>query len=218
MASSPTASSGWDLRTLPLWLWATLDGDGDLDAFIANSSHGGANPADKVWLNDGKGIFSDSGQSLGAAYSMSVALGDLDGDGDLDAFTGSWKEGPRVWLNDGKGKFVNSNVKLASPNSAGVAIADLENDGDLDVFIATNTWTGGNGRHRIWPNQLNAPNASFDGVRVTFVGNAGSLITVGNKKVLIDALFRGFEGSYNLTTRTAKDSPVDGGIFLFQFI
>ena len=131
-----------------------MDGDDNLDAFIANSSHGGANPAEKVWLNDGKGVFSNSGQSLGNSYSLTVELGDLDGDGDLDAFTGSWKEGPRVWLNDGKGNFVDGKVKLASRNSAGVAIADLDGDGDLDVFVSTNTWAGGDGRPKLWLNQL----------------------------------------------------------------
>ncbi len=193
-----------------------LDGDGDLDAFIANSSHAGANPADKVWLNNGKGIFSDSGQSLGTAYGMSVALGDLDGDGDLDAFTGSWKGGPRIWLNDGKGNFVDSKVKLASPNSAGVAIADLDNDGDLDVFAATNTWIGGDGRHRLWLNQSNASQASFDGVRVTNIGNSNSgfLITTSHKKILIDALFRGIKGVYTLPEDTQNllglaQSPFD---------
>ena len=131
-----------------------LDGDGDLDAFIANSSHGGANPADKVWLNDGHGVFSDSQQSLGSFYDLTVELGDLDGDGDLDAFTGIWRGSPRVWLNDGKGKFVDGKVKLLMPNSAGVAIADLDGDGDLDVFVSTNTWAGGDGRPRLWLNQL----------------------------------------------------------------
>jgi hypothetical protein len=131
-----------------------LDGDGDLDAFIANSSHGGVNPADKVWLNDGKGVFSDSGQSLGSLYDLTVELGDLDGDGDLDAFTGIWQGLPRVWLNDGKGNFVDGKVRLVSLNSAGVAIADLDGDGELDVFISTNTWAGGDGRHKLWLNQL----------------------------------------------------------------
>ena len=83
-----------------------------------------------------------------------VMLGDLDGDSDLDAFTGIWRGGPRIWLNDGKGKFVDSQVKLASLNSAGVAIADLDGDGDLDVFVSTNTWTGGDGCPKLWLNQL----------------------------------------------------------------
>ena len=35
-------------------------------------------------------------------------------------------------------------------------------------------------------------------VNVTYVGNAGFLIQVDNQKILIDALFRGFEGDYIL--------------------
>jgi len=37
---------------------------------------GGGN---KVWLNDGTGAFSDSGQNLGSRDSRGVALADLDG-------------------------------------------------------------------------------------------------------------------------------------------
>lgn len=36
------------------------------------------------------------------------------------------------------------------------------------------------------------------GVRVTYVGNSGFLITTSNKKILIDSLFRGIEGYYTL--------------------
>ncbi len=130
-----------------------LDVDGDLDAFIANSSHNGANPADKVWLNDGNGIFSDSGQNLGTLYSLTAALADMDSDGDLDAITGSWKTGPKFWLNDGKGTFSDSKIKLDSFNNSGVAIADMDADGDLDMFVSTNTWLAGNGVHKLWLNQ-----------------------------------------------------------------
>ena len=40
--------------------------------------------------------------------------------------------------------------------------------------------------------------ATFSGVRVTFVGNSGFLITAGDKKVLIDAFFEGFPPEYTL--------------------
>ena len=59
-----------------------LDGDGDLDAFVANdqSWSGQTGHPNQVWLNDGTGNFINSGQALGTLKSMSVALGDLDGD------------------------------------------------------------------------------------------------------------------------------------------
>jgi hypothetical protein len=134
-------------------LLGDLDGDGDMDAFIANSSHNGANPADKVFLNDGKGVFSDSGQSLGSLYSLTAELVDLDGDGDLDGITGSWKAGPRIWLNDGKAIFSDSKIRLESLNNSGVAIADLDGDGDLDMLVSTNMWLAGDGQPKLWLNQ-----------------------------------------------------------------
>ena len=38
-----------------------VDNDGDLDAFVGNSA------ANTVWLNNGSGTFTDSGQTLGDA-------------------------------------------------------------------------------------------------------------------------------------------------------
>ena len=43
--------------------------------------------------------FTDSGQALGNGNSYSVALGDLDGDGDLDALVGNWGGPNTVWTN-----------------------------------------------------------------------------------------------------------------------
>jgi uncharacterized repeat protein (TIGR01451 family) len=114
-----------------------LDGDGDLDAYSANTQWPDGQ-ADYIWLNDGTGQLIDSGQRLGFANSLAVALGDLDGDGDLDAFIANgYNEPDEVWLNDGAGNFTNSGQGLGSTESYAVALGDLDSDGDLDAFVAT---------------------------------------------------------------------------------
>ncbi|MCF7921571.1 MAG: VCBS repeat-containing protein [Bacteroidales bacterium] len=63
-----------------------FDGDGDFDLFIC---HGkvpfGDGAPNRVWLNDGKGHFTDSKLSLGNSNSAAVALGDMNKDGAIDA-------------------------------------------------------------------------------------------------------------------------------------
>ena len=109
-----------------------VDGDGDLDCFVANFPH----QANKVWLNDGSGTFSDSGQSLGSSDSWEPALGDLDGDGDLDALVANTTGVSKVWLNDGTGTF-HDFQRLVRLDSRSVALGDLDGDGDLDAFSAS---------------------------------------------------------------------------------
>jgi hypothetical protein len=129
-----------------------LDGDGDLDAFVANVGAGWQpEAANKVWLNDGEGGFTDSGQLLGSADSAAVSLGDLDGDGDLDAFVanGFWEEEPnRVWINHGQGLFSDSGQPLGNADSRGVSLGDLDADGDLDAFVAN----ASGAPNRVWLN------------------------------------------------------------------
>lgn len=130
---------------------ADLDGDGDLDAFLANSAHLDENmepveyDANQVWFNDGHGSFTDSGQQIGNQRSYSVAVGDLDGDGDPDALVGN--RGPdEVWWNDGQGHFSASDQALGNELTRYVHLADLDGDEDLDAFL------GGDSQGRIWLN------------------------------------------------------------------
>ena len=126
-----------------------IDGDSDLDAFVANGFYNGE--ADKVWLNDGAGHFSDSGQSLGSSKSALVALADVDADGDLDAFVTAYTEGNKVWLNDGTGHFSDSGQSLGSSNSMGIALGDMDGDGDLDAFVANGIYSSGQ-PNKVWLN------------------------------------------------------------------
>ena len=55
-----------------------------------------------MWINDGSGTFTDSGQSLGSSDFADVELGDMDDDGDPDALIANWQQGNTVWINDGR--------------------------------------------------------------------------------------------------------------------
>lgn len=85
-----------------------IDSDGDLDAWVANAF----GQANKVWLNDGSGLFFDSGQGLGSLSSTYIDMGDIDDDGDLDAFVANNIASNKVWLNDGRGIFIDSGQNL----------------------------------------------------------------------------------------------------------
>jgi len=132
-----------------------LDGDGDLDAFLANSGHLDEDgemvefDVNEVWLNDGQGTFTDSNQQLGSRRSYAVAVGDLDGDGDLDALVGN--RGPdEIWWNDGQGQYSSNEKTLGDDLTRYVYLADLDQDEDLDAFLGSDRqgdiwWNDGRG-------------------------------------------------------------------------
>jgi hypothetical protein len=110
-----------------------LDGDGDLDAFVGRWLTQSGPKADTVWFNNGSGFFTISDQILENIESVSVALADLDGDGDLDAW--SSKSGyDDILLNNGNGVFTRSSQPDISLGF-GVGLGDLDGDGDTDAWV-----------------------------------------------------------------------------------
>jgi hypothetical protein len=137
--TSPSFNAGTDSSAVAL---GDLDGDGDLDAVIANYDSGAGVTVENVWLNDGNGAFSAHliRPSFGAgSESGAIRLGDLDGDGDLDAVVANHSsQAETVWLNDGSGNFSAHPTapSFEAGSSYGAALGDLDGDGDLDVLVA----------------------------------------------------------------------------------
>ncbi len=128
-----------------------LNGDGTVDAFVAagpsTMSNGNniPNTPNTVWLNDGQGRFDDSGQRLGNAESTAVALGDLNGNGFLDAVVGQ-RGADEIWFNDGQGQYRPSGQQLGNDLTRTLFLADLDGDGDLDLLL------GGETGAQVWLN------------------------------------------------------------------
>lgn len=106
--------------------------------------------------------FRRSEQVFEHAATNDIYLGDLDGDGDLDAvFSNMQFNDSRVYLNDGRGKFTATD-QLLTQQGHGVDLGDLDGDGDLDIFMTC----AGYGINNVWhhrPSKIyfNDGNAGF---------------------------------------------------------
>lgn len=113
---------------------ADFNGNGYVDLVIGNNSGG-----NRVFFNDGTGIFTDTGQSLGNGRTQALAVGDMDNDGDIDIVVGNFGSYNRVYKNNGAGIF-NSSFNLKEPNkknltrTQAIAVGDFNGDGRLDVY------------------------------------------------------------------------------------
>ena len=129
-----------------------VDGDGDLDAVVANGRHWPQQ--NYLFLNQGRGKFSVMRPLENErATSYACELADLDGDGDLDLAVGNDMALGQILLNDGAGNFElkGSFGKPASVRS--LTVADIDGDGDNDILATCRGM-----QNQIY---LNAGDASF---------------------------------------------------------
>jgi len=116
-----------------------LDGDRDLDLFITCAGYRESQDQEwsqkpsKIYLNDGRAHFEETGQNLGDTElsGVNVTLHDIDRDGDLDALVVYYPEENKIYLNDGKARFTDSNKHFPDVMIWG----DFDSDGTADVFV-----------------------------------------------------------------------------------
>ena len=158
-----------------------IDRDGDVDLAIAHSfcsdvqcGHGcpdtncaGTWPKEfNLFLNDGKGTFSNVTQTRGFPHNFGTNLivglvaGDVDGDGDFDLMMiNGIARAITLARNNGSGFFTLTNIPFAvamapirpiqSGFNQGMSLGDIDGDGDLDLVCALDRDTAGSPHPRL---------------------------------------------------------------------
>ncbi len=147
-------------------IWSDYDNDGDVDLYIAKCRLGVNDPlsgqrTNLLFRNDGDGNWTEVAESAGLrplAQSWSLDFGDIDNDGDFDAFLINHDQLSQLFRNDGAGAgwtftdITDSSGIGADIGSMGEGIQnhfeDFDSDGFIDLLV-----TGRNGEHRLYMNQ-----------------------------------------------------------------
>jgi enediyne biosynthesis protein E4 len=133
-------------------------GDFNRDGWIDLFALGGGVVADKLYINNGDGTFTDHAAEWGVAaihVGAGVAVGDYDKDGWLDIFVTSHGVANnrivgqhRLYRNTGKNSFLNvataagvNRTSTTIPDGYSAAFGDYDLDGDLDLAVAGWEWS-----------------------------------------------------------------------------
>jgi FG-GAP-like repeat len=113
-----------------------LDNNTSLDIVVANAA--GGNNQITVMHNNGDGTFATSAVAVGGNAPSGVALGDLDGDMDLDCVTANADDNNIGVLLNNNGILTLDNNIAVSGGPRVVGLFHLDTDTNLDILIGNN--------------------------------------------------------------------------------
>ena len=154
-----------------------IDGDGDLDLLLANKIEPGEPGTARIHRFENVGTAASpafrrrEALPIEGAFQYAPALGDLDGDGDLDLAVGTWNDGILVYENVGTAaapRFERAEIppiELTRGSHAAPVLADLDGDGDLDLLAGESS-----GELNRWRNEGSASEPRFTLVTDSLAG------------------------------------------------
>jgi len=165
------ARKGSGERKGPVWIWADVDNDGDLDVYTGLPDAADGEHTSEILLNDGDGTFSlgptDSPIRRGVDNPYGAAFADFDRDGVIDLFVGNYsQEQDDVFYGAGDANFSKQTKKagietapwsdiddinggLAHSVAWAVVACDVDNNGDPDVLVSSY----GRAANHLWMNK-----------------------------------------------------------------
>jgi hypothetical protein len=131
-------------------IWTDINADGLIDLMITHCRQGVTNSTDprridQVFINNGNGTYTqDTTNWTGlrdGAQGWSTAMGDIDNDGDMDAFVLNYDVNSKLMINNGSGVFTNTMSTSGIANTTAIfgenaTFQDFNNDGFVDLFIS----------------------------------------------------------------------------------
>ncbi len=168
---STVSEIGTDVRDTQGIALGDVDGDGDIDVVTADDF---STPVtNRLYLNNGtddpfSGVGAGSDIGTDADDSTSIALGDVDGDGDLDVVVGNAGQTNKLYKNNGtstpfSGVTAGTDIGAQTNDTRAIALHDLNADGRLDVVVGN---AGQTNKHYL----NNGTGTPYSGVAGTDIG------------------------------------------------
>ena len=114
-----------------------MDGDGDLD--VVAGMRQAQPPVPEQRHRDPFNGVTGTNITADVRQTRAIALGDVDGDGDLDVVAGNHGPKNRLYLNNGTADpfsgVTGTDITTDANPTRGIALGDVDGDGDLDVVV-----------------------------------------------------------------------------------